>query len=197
MNKIHFRESVIPWGLACFMTLASGSTFALDLESVLQKAAVVPPSRVEFREERHNSLLKEPLVLTGYLEYLEAGRLRKVVLSPFNESFLIDDDQIEFQRDGETRKISLKRSKSLRTMLEGIEAILAGEKNHLEETFTHQLSGTDCAWTLQLEPISRIVSQQLTSMVVKGDYASLSSIRVNLKDGEWNLIEISGTAPQP
>ena len=93
---------------AC-LALASGRVWPLDLDTVLRNIAVAPPARVGFREERHNPLLKEPMVLTGYLEYLEAGRLRKVIETPFEEAFLVDADQIEIERNGEIQKLPLKK----------------------------------------------------------------------------------------
>jgi len=179
--------------------LALTSTFAwpLDLNTVLESTAVAPPARVRFREERHNPLLREPLVLTGYLEYLEAGRLRKVVETPFEEAFLIDADHIEIERNGETRKLSLNKNKVLRTMLGGIEAILSGRTDHLASVFQYELSGTSSSWTLRLEPLSQSVSRHLTGLLVKGDDNSVNSIRFELNEGEWHLMEIVETDSKP
>jgi hypothetical protein len=130
------------------------------------------------------------MVLTGYLEYVEAGRMRKVVESPFKEAFLIDADHIEVKRDGKIRKLSLNRNKFLKTMLGGIEAILSGQAEHLTSVFAYELSGTINSWSLQLEPLSPSASRHLTSLFVTGDDTSVTSIRFELKDGEWHLMEI-------
>jgi len=181
---------------AC-LALASSCVWALDLETVLVNVAVTPPARVAFREERHNSLLKEPMVVSGYLEYLEAGRLRKVIESPFEEAFLIDADQIEIERDGEIRKLPLKKIKFLKTMLGGIEAILAGETDHLVSVFRYELSGTVDSWSLRLEPISNTASRHLAALSVTGDDKSVSSIRFELRDGEWHLMELMDVGLNP
>jgi hypothetical protein len=130
------------------------------------------------------------MVLTGYLEYVEAGRMRKVVESPFKEAFLIDADHIEVKRGGKVRKLSLNRNRFLKTMLGGIEAILAGQAEHLASVFSYELSGTFSSWSLRLEPISPGVSRHLTSLLVRGDDTSVTSIRFELKEGEWHLMEI-------
>lgn len=137
------------------------------------------------------------MVLTGYLEYLEAGWLRKVVESPFEEAFLIGPNQIEVERNGETRKVALNKSKTLRTMLGGIEAILAGQTSKLEAVFRYELSGTEGAWSLQLVPISRKISKHLTSLQVVGNDRSVTSIRFELKGKEWHLMEILNTDSDP
>lgn len=137
------------------------------------------------------------MVLTGYLEYLEAGWLRKVVESPFEEAFLIGPNQIEVERNGETRKVPLNKSKTLRTMLGGIEAILAGQTSKLEAVFRYELSGTEGAWSLRLAPLSRKISKHLTSLQVVGNDRSVTSIRFELKGEEWHLMEILNTDSDP
>jgi hypothetical protein len=175
---------------ALLLSIATTTGWSLELTTVLENTTVTPPARVRFREERHNSMLSQPLVLTGYLEYLEKGRLRKVVETPFSESFLVDGDRIEFARDGQIRSVALGRSKALQSMLGGIEAILAGRTDELSAVFDYELSGTAAAWTLQLKPRSRRLSQQLNGLQVNGDELAVTSIRFDLKDDEWHLLEI-------
>ena len=176
--------------IVCLLLCAPVFAGSLDLKTVFENTAITPPAKVAFREERHNPMLKEPIVLTGYLEYLKPGHLRKVIETPFEESFLIADDHIEINRDGKIRRLSLSKSKPIRAMLGGIEAILAGQADKLDSMFHHELSGTSCSWSLRLEPRSKRISSHLTSMLVKGDEDAMSSIRVDLKKDEWSLMEI-------
>jgi len=186
--------SILATGCLLF---ASGHAWSLDLQEILKSTAVVPPARVGFREERHNRMLKEPIVLTGYLEYPEPGHLRKVIETPVAESFLIADGQIEITQEGKTRQLSLGKSKTLQAMLGGIEAILAGHTEQLNESFDMELSGTSDDWSLQLQPKSRRISAHLTDMQVKGDDNAVDSIRIDMKDGEWSLMEILHSEAEP
>jgi hypothetical protein len=172
------------------LVLTSNCAWSLELRTVLENTAVTPPARVGFREERHNPLLREPIMLTGYLEYIKAGQLRKVIETPFNEAFLVTEDYIEIERDGKTQRLSMNKSKAIRAMLGGIEAVLAGQADRLASLFRYELSGTSGSWSLRLEPISQRVSAHLTAMLVKGDKNSATSIRLELKNGEWSLMEI-------
>jgi len=162
----------------------------LSIETVLDRTTISPPSKVGFREVRHNQMLKDDLVMTGYLEYLEAGSLRKVVETPFEEAYLIRSDRIEVDRQGVTRTLSLRKSRTLRTMLGGVEAILAGEAEHLASIFDYELSGVDEDWSLRLLPRSRKMAKQMTSLTVTGDGDSITAIRFDLKDGEWHNMEL-------
>lgn len=163
----------------------------LSIETVLDRTTITPPSRVAFREVRHNRMLKDELVMTGYLEYLEVGSLRKVVETPFEEAYLIRSDRIEIDRQGVTKTLSLRKSRALRTMLGGIEAILAGETEQIASVFEYELSGVEEAWSLQLLPRSKRIAKQVTSLTVTGDRDSVTAIRFDLKDGEWHNMEIN------
>lgn len=187
--------------LAVLFLIASSSLPAsdvapLELDEILSRTTVTPPARVAFREERYNPLLGEPLVLTGYLEYLDAGVLRKVVETPAEQSFLIEADQVSIERDGETRRLSLNRSRALKTMLGAIEAILAGQPEKLEPVFDHELSGTRDAWSVRLTPVSQRMARQLTSLQIEGDDSSTTSIRFDLPDGEWHRMTIIRDEPE-
>ena len=52
-------------------------------------------------------------MLTGYLEYLKAGQLRKVIETPFKETFLVTEDYIEIERDGKTHRLSMSKSQTI------------------------------------------------------------------------------------
>ena len=183
--------------VAAMLVLTSTCVWSLELETVLGNVAVAPPSKVRFLEQRHNRLLKEPMMLSGYLEYVKTGQLRKVIETPFEESFFITETYIETERDGKTRRLSLNRSKPIRAMLGGIEAILAGQAEKLTSLFHYELSGTNSCWSLRLEPLSEMVSGHLSAMHVKGDDDSANSIRLDLKDGEWSLMEFLNTDSEP
>jgi len=174
--------------LSASMLLTMTHAWSLELETVLDRAAVTPPARVGFREERHNPMLQDPMVLTGYLEYLSVGVLNKVIQTPFEETLLVDPDHITIERDGEIRRLAVSRSRSLKTILGAIEAILSGDSEKLETIFDYELSGTNTAWSVHLTPVSRRVARQLKSLQVDGDEQALSSIRVDLENGEWQVI---------
>jgi hypothetical protein len=191
------RGAVFRLLMVCLLMTSPGYAWSVDLETIFENTAVVAPARVGFREERFNSMLKEPIVLTGYLEYLKPGHLRKVIETPFEESFLIADDQIEILQAGKTRRLSLSKSKPIRVMLGGIEAILAGQTDKLASLFKHELTGTEYSWSLRLVPKSKRIASHLTSMLVEGDENALGSIRIDMKKGEWSLMEIVHTEIEP
>lgn len=187
--------------LALSATLTLSSIFAApataDLATVLEASRVVPPAQVAFREERYSPLFAQPLLLEGYLDYRGPGVLRKVVESPFEEVFLVEDGEIAIQRDGETRRLPLKRSRALETMLGAIEAILSGEAERLEAVFDSEVSKSESAWSIELKPKSRRISKHLARLRVGGNDASVKRIQIDLRDGEYHVMHIMRQASLP
>ncbi len=176
---------------AVLSLLVWNSAIALELTDVLERTSIKAPARVNFNEERYSELFSEPLKLTGYLEYLEDGQLHKTIETPFQEAYFVHADRIEIVRGDEREVLSLRRSRHLRTMLGGIEAILAGKLEQLEKSFSYTLNGTENDWSLELTPKSRRIAKKLIGLVVAGDDNQITSIRVNLQGDEWHLMEIS------
>ena len=132
--------------------------------------------------------------LGGYLAYPAAGRLEKSIETPFQEMLRVDGDEISILRDGEERRISLRNRKSFRVMLSGIEAIMAGNAAMLDEHFEATISGSVEDWRIELRPRDRRLARQLLKMDVTGD-AHVRSIRFEMPDDEWQLLEIHSGEP--
>ena len=166
-----------------------------DLESVLAAVAIDPPQSVRFREERHNPMLDEPMLLTGTMEYLERGKMRKRVETPFQESYLVEPGQVSIERGTEIDVIRGRQGKFIAGFLGGIEAVLAGDMHALEASFEIRLEGTPQAWTLNLSPRSKRLAKHMQSLIVKGNTEHVDSIRVQL-DEEFHVMKmIHGNGP--
>ena len=190
MERVPLRPLRLFLAFTGLLSLTVPTASAADLGTILEGVAVHPPARVDYREERHNPMFKEPMVLTGHLEYLDAGKLRKVISTPFAEDILVDGDHVVVSRDGETRKLPLNRSRALKLILGAIEGLLAGDEARLAESFEFYLSGENDAWALRMTPVSESISRRLTAIQVTGTDQSVSSIRIELPGDEWHLMTI-------
>lgn len=182
--------------LALWLVLPVVLADELELAAVIANVAVQPPARIAFEEQRHSSLLKQPLLLTGYLEYLSAGSLQKTIDTPFQESVLIDRKSIEVSRDGRSRRLSLKANVMMQTMLGGIEALLAGDTASLEKHFVLSLQGEPGAWRLQLIPRAQRVAKQLQYLQVSGDAQRVHTILIQFDEQDWQQMNLQ-TEPLP
>ena len=197
-NRTKIRQMrTLEFAVSAVFLMISSHAIGLDIDTILNSTAVKPPARVEFREERHNQMLQRPIVLTGYLEYIKDGQLRKTIKTPFIESYLITKEFVEIDREGKTRRLSLKKSKAMQALFGGIEAVLAGNTSELSSLFYLELIGTEYSWSLQLKPKSKKLAKQLAAMLVKGNETDISSIKLDFRPGEWSLMEMAVEASLP
>jgi hypothetical protein len=180
-------------GMMLWLVLAPPS-WGSELAALLERTAVEPPAKVSFREERHNPMFREPMVLTGYLEYLDDGVLRKVIETPFVEDVRVEQERVIVTRDGKTRTLSLNRSRALRVTLGAIEAVLAGDEEKLAESFRWDLAGSDDSWIVKMSPLSDSVSKRISGLEITGTRQAIVGIRMELPDGEWHDMKIGDSA---
>ena len=166
-----------------------------DIVRIAQATAIDPPGSVRFREERHNPMFSEPLVLTGSLEYLGPGVIRKNIESPFQESYLIEPGQVTVVKNNREEVLPTRQGKMISAMLGGIEALLAGDHDSIEEAFEIDLSGTMASWILDLTPRSKRLRKYINSIEIAGNEISFQTLRIDLDDEEWHLMQI--IHPQP
>jgi hypothetical protein len=168
----------------------------LKLSEVIANVSIQPPSTVAFDEQRHSAMLKEPLQLSGQLEYLGPGQLRKTIEQPFQETMLVNQQQIEVSRDGRTQRLSLKSNRMMQTLLGGIAAMLAGDTARLEKDFEPTLTGTETDWVLLLQPRNKRIAAHLQHIEVCGNAESVQSIRIQFDAQEWQLMELHPALPE-
>jgi len=176
--------------LLATLLIVAPKASSTELSEILEISRVSPPARVAFREERHNPMFESPLLIEGFLEYLGPGVLGKVIESPFQETFYIEAGEISMIRGGEVRRLPVKRSKALETMLSAFEALLSGDAERLETVFDYEVSGETSEWTIDLQPKSRRIREHLSSLRLSGDDAGVSKIFIDLSDGEWHVMNI-------
>jgi hypothetical protein len=186
------RATLILWLAALCISPCTRATDCqdLDLETLLEASAISPPGAVRFREERHSPLFREPLVLTGSFEYLEPGVLRKAVDAPFKENYLVNAGVITIESGNETRILPARQTQLIEAFLSGIEALLSGDPTGLERNYDHCLKGALTDWTLELQPKSRRLAKHLQGLQVRGGSGVIREFRVDLGEGEWQLVEI-------
>jgi hypothetical protein len=162
----------------------------VSLQDVLAITVVTPPSRIRFYEEKHNSMLAEPLRLTGTLEYDGPGYLRKIVQTPFAESFAIDGDQIVVNRNDETQVLNLNRSRSMQLFVQVFQAILAGDNARIDHDFETTLAGTADAWSVMLVPRLQRMRKRVPKLQLEGDAEALQRITIELDAGESHIMTL-------
>ena len=151
---------------AATVTVASA---APDSAALIARLARSPPATIAFAEVRFSSLLVEPLVVHGTLEYEGAGVLNRRVATPYGENTSIRDETVRVERDGESaRTFALRRAPELRGFVTGMLGLLTGDSSLIGAHFRVVASGDDERWRLDLEPVDPRLRERLSNIIVAG-----------------------------
>lgn len=122
---------------------------------------------------RVSTLLREPLVVSGELEFSGPASLDRHVHKPYREDTAIRGESVRVEREGEQpRSFALKRAPELRGLLTGFSSLLTGDAPGLKRSFEVQAQGTEQSWTLQLVPLDARARRRLQKIEIVGHDAT-------------------------
>ena len=153
--------------------LAATPAAALDADALIARLARPAPASIAFTEVRVSPLLREPLVVSGELEFAGPGSLDRHVRKPYREDTAIRGESVRVEREGEqSRSFALKRAPELRGLLTGFSSLLTGDAPGLKRSFDVQAQGTEQSWTLQLVPLDARARKRLQKLEIVGHDAT-------------------------
>jgi hypothetical protein len=126
-----------------------------DADTLIAGLARDVPASIRFAEARFSSLLREPLIVAGVLEYAGPDALTRKVESPYRETTTIGAESARVERDGKpARSFALRRAPELQELYRALGALLAGDAGGVGRHFEVAVAGTDDSWTLELTPFA-------------------------------------------
>jgi hypothetical protein len=159
------RLLLLPAALLLLATPAA----ALDVDALIARLARPAPASIAFTEVRVSTLLREPLVVSGELEFSGPASLDRHVRKPYREDTAIRGESVRVEREGEPpRSFALKRAPELRGLLTGFSSLLTGDVPGLKRSFDVQAQGTEQSWTLQLVPLDARARRRLQKIEIAG-----------------------------
>jgi hypothetical protein len=184
---------------AVLVAVAAGNASAApDADALIARLARAPLASIAFAEVRFSSLLVEPLVIKGTLEYAGAEALRRRVEEPYRESTLIDGEAVRVEREGEApRTFALRRAPELRGLLTGMIGLLTGDASFIAERFEVTAAGDDDRWRLDLVPLDRRLEQHLSRIVVAGGGAEPHCYVIRDDKGGASVMLLDALATEP
>jgi outer membrane lipoprotein-sorting protein len=150
------------------------------LSQLMRELSQVKSARGKFVERKYLAMLNAPLESSGTLVYLAPGRLEKHMLSPRQESLILDGETliIENKDKGQRRSLALQEHPVVWAFVESIRSTLTGDLATLERFYEVSLAGDAGAWRLRLKPREARMRQAAAEITLGGS-------------GTWvNLIEI-------
>ena len=181
--------------LVPLMLLPATPAAALDADALIARLAKPAPASIAFTEVRVSSLLREPLVVSGELEFSGPGSLDRHVRKPYREDTSIRGESVRVEREGEqSRSFALKRAPELRGLLTGFSSLLSGDVPGLKQSFDVQVQGTEASWTLQLVPLDARARKRLQKLEIVGHDATPRCFSLLNGDGGASVMVLGEAA---
>jgi hypothetical protein len=180
--------------LAPMLLLATGAA-ALDADALIAKLARPAPASIAFAEVRVSPLLREPLAVSGELEFSGPASLDRHVRAPYREDTSIRGESVRVEREGEQpRSFALKRAPELRGLLTGFSALLTGDVPGLKRSFDVQAQGSDESWALQLVPLDSRARRRLQKIEITGHESTPRCFSLLNADGGASVMVLGEAA---
>jgi hypothetical protein len=169
--------------------LAQPSATAPDIDALLRHLARPAPASTPFVEVHFSPLLSRPLIVSGEMEYDGPDALARTVTKPYSEHTDIHGDEVSVTRgSGKPRKFSLQHAPELKTLLSSFSALLGGNRQQLEQSFSLTVSGDDAHWSMILTPRDSRVTQRVARITVNGAAMSPRCMTTSAPDGSVTVM---------
>jgi hypothetical protein len=166
---------------------------AWGLGPLMQSLAEVHGAAATFTETKTLALLKTPLETSGTLRYVAPDYVRKTVLAPSPQDFVLQNGVVTLTAAGRTRQFSLSQAPPLAGLVEGVRAALAGDLPTLDRYYTIQLSGGAARWQLLLRPRDAGLSRFLSWLSIGGSGNRITEIDTGGAHGDLTRMSIDET----
>lgn len=168
---------------------ASGS--GVDLTQLMRKLAEVRTADGRFIERKYISILSEPLVMKGSVQYQSPDYVRKEYDGPERQSYEIRGDHLVVElADGRKREISVDDHPALRAFVESYRGTLAGDLETLQRYFELELDGRMENWLLRLTPRGDELADYLSEIVVLGRNDFVYSVETLEASGDRSIMTL-------
>jgi hypothetical protein len=171
--------------LALFFWVCMAQSSEENLASIFASIETPRDVPVPYVELRMTPLFAEPVELSGYVEFDQAGVLTKAILEPFQELVSISESELRVSRGTEEESFPVKKGGDIWFIYMSLRDLLDGNLEGIENyyTVTSKRDGDD--WELLLLPISGRAQAQIKSMTVNGSGGILESIRIVYGLNNW------------
>jgi hypothetical protein len=166
---------------------------AWGIGPLMQSLAEVKSASARYTETKTMAVLKTPLETSGTLRYVAPDYLRKTVLTPTPQDFVLQTGTVTLTSGGKTQHFDLSQAPPLAGLVEGVRATLAGDRASLERYYTIALSGGAGNWQLLLHPRDAGLSRFLTWLSIRGSQNRVTEIDTGAAGGALTRMRVDET----
>ena len=166
---------------------------AWGIGPLMQSLAHVKAASASFTETTSMPVLKTPLQTSGTLRYVAPDYVRKTVLAPTRQDFVLQKNVVTLTAGGRTQQFDLSQALPLAGLVEGVRATLAGDLPALQRDYTIDFSGSTATWQILLRPRDTGVSHFLSWLSIRGSGDRVTGIDTGGARGELTRMSVDET----
>jgi hypothetical protein len=168
----------------------------LDLSQLMHDLSQVKAARGRFVEHKYLAILNTPLESSGTLLYTAPGRLEKHMLSPRQESLILEGDTlvIDNKEARQRRSLLLQEHPALWAFVESIRSTLAGDLQTLNRFYAVSLEGDASRWRLQLKPTEPTMREVASEIRISGSGTWVEVIEILGAGGDRSVMTVTRDA---
>ena len=183
------------WLLAgIFVPAASAETSLADIQGRLAKSNML---RADYSQEKNLRALSRPLLSRGILLFLAGKGVLWQVEEPYTVAVLMKPDEvIEWNGDGDMRRLDTRSNPVFRALGEIILATLAGDTHLLGQHFDLSPAAAEGGWELTLRPKSEDLGAVVSSVRIFGD-RFVEQVQISETNGDVTRLQFSDFSVGP
>jgi hypothetical protein len=186
-------RAIRPLAAALLCLAAAAPAPRWGLGPLMQSLAAVHGADATFTEIKTMALLTTPLRTSGTLRYRVPDYLRKTVLTPSRQDFVLQGNAVTLTIAGRTQRFDLSQAPSLAGLVEGVRATLAGDLPSLRQYYVIQLSGGAALWQLLLRPRDAALGHVLSWMSIQGSGNRVTEVDTGGAHGDLTRMSVDET----
>jgi hypothetical protein len=175
------------------LTAGAQAQPAWDVARLMRSLAQVHAATASFTETKTMAVLSTKLQTTGTLRYIAPDYLRKTILTPAPEDFVLQNGAVTLTGAGQTRHFTLSQAPQLAGLVEGVRATLAGDLPALQRYYSISLSGGARNWQLLLRPRDAGLQQFLSWLCIRGHDDVITGIDTAGAHGDQTSMQVRET----
>jgi hypothetical protein len=157
-----------------------------DIDALLAGLSKAPGLYAHFREEKHITLLQQPLISEGSIYFTPPARFARHAEKPIASVMIIDGNQLQFGNADGQESVNLGANPVARLFADSFVMLLSGNRAGLEKIFKMQLTPKPSGeWRLVLTPRIAPMDKMIKEMELRGRGLNLNELDVREASGDW------------
>ncbi len=192
-----FRRSLTVFALSislqilCISAGLAENLKIATLDDLMKLRQSVKIEKVNYKEIRHISLMAEPLLMKGQLEYEAPDHIKKITTFPFEETLDVQGHDIKYtNNEGLVQSFDAEIDPLAYVTISGLQAVLSGNYEALQDLFFIKFGVVGNGWLLHLRPREPDTQKQLLVIRVSGVNGKPSLVEIFETSGDRTSLNI-------